>query len=286
MKRIGFIGLGTMGTPMAQNIIRGGYDMVVYNRNASKCAPLKKEGALIADSPQEVAAECDLTLTIVSDPQAALAVSLGDDGVLKGLSPGKGYIDLSTVDAATSQKIASAVTEVGARFLEAPVSGSKKPAEDGTLIILAAGDNGLYEEALPLFGLLGKAAHYFGDVGRGAMMKLAVNMVMGSMTVALSEGLTLAKGAGLDPAALLDVLDEGVVSNPLFRLKGPAMLRGEFTTAFPLKHMQKDMRLALEAGDDAGSTLPVANAANVKFLESLADGYGDEDMSAVFKAFK
>ncbi|PLX41746.1 MAG: NAD(P)-dependent oxidoreductase [Deltaproteobacteria bacterium] len=286
MQKIGFIGLGTMGTPMALNILRGGFELVVYNRNALKCAPLVDKGALLAASPMEVAERCEITLAIVSDPEAALEVALGPAGALKGLSPGKGYIDLSTVDAVTSRRIEAAAAEAGARFLEAPVSGSKKPAEEGNLIILAAGDKGLYDEALPLFGILGKSSHYLGAVGQGAMMKLAVNMVMGSMTVALAEGLSLAKGAGLDPSALLAVLDEGVVSNPLFRLKGPAMLRGEFPTAFPLKHMQKDMRLALEAGDAAGSALTVATAANEKFLEALSDGNGEEDMSAVYKVFK
>ncbi|KAJ7961760.1 Glyoxylate/succinic semialdehyde reductase [Quillaja saponaria] len=155
----------------------------------------------------------------------------------------------------------------GDHFIEAPVSGSKKPAEDGQLVILFAGDKALYDEALPAFDVLGKKSFFLGEVGNGAKMKLVVNMIMGSMMNAFSEGLTLAGKSGLSPQTVLDVLDLGAIANAMFKMKGPTMIQNNYPPAFPLKHQQKDMRLALALGDENAVSMPVAAAANeVDFL--------------------
>ena len=181
MKKFGFIGLGIMGNAMALNLIKAGLDVTVWNRSADKCVELITLGARQGQSPKQVAETCDITFTIVSDPAAALAICEGPDGVLAGIGEGRSYIDMSTVDDETSQTISVAITKAGGRFLEAPVSGTRKPAEDGTLIILAAGDKSLYDEALPAFEIMGKMSPYLGEVGQGAKMKLVVNMIMGGM---------------------------------------------------------------------------------------------------------
>ena len=169
---------------------------------------------------------------------------------------------------------------------QAPVSGTKKPAIDGTLIILTAGARQLYDTALPAFDEMGKKSYFLGDVGNGAKMKLVVNMVMGSMMGGFCEGLALAKESGLELAELLDVLSIGALSNPMFNIKGPSMLQHEYPPAFPLKHQQKDTRLALALGDEVGQATPVAAAANELFKKARQMGLADADMSGVFEAVR
>ena len=178
------------------------------------------------------------------------------------------------------------VEAAGAKFLEAPVSGSKKPAEDGALIFLAAGDRALYDQALPALEVMGKLSVYLGATGNGARMKLVVNMVMGSMMAAFCEGVSLAERSGLELETLLEVLDNGAMANPMFRLKGPSLMKDQFPPAFPLKHMQKDLRLALALGDQCGQPLPVAAAANQDFVQARGMGLGDNDFAAVHRVVK
>lgn len=259
---VGFLGLGIMGKAMSLNLLRHGFKVTVWNRTLSKCDELVQHGASTGETPAAVVKKCKYTIAMLSDPSAALSVVFDKDGVLEQINNGKGYIDMSTVDADTSFKISEVITSRGGRFLEAPVSGSKKPAEDGQLVILAAGDKALYDEVLPTFDVLGKKSFFLGEVGNGAKMKLVVNMTMGSMMNAFAEGLMLAGRSGLNPQTLLDVLDLGAISNPMFRLKGPTMLQNNYTPAFPLKHQQKDMRLALALGDENAVSMPVAAASN------------------------
>jgi 3-hydroxyisobutyrate dehydrogenase-like beta-hydroxyacid dehydrogenase len=282
--RYGFLGLGIMGAPMAANLIKADFEVVVWNRTAGKCDPLVELGGQRANSPREVVARADITFAMLADPAAAQAVAIGPDGALVGVAPGKGYVDLSTVDEGTSRGLAAAFAEAGGRFLEAPVSGSKKPAEDGSLIILAAGDEGLYTQAAPLFDVMGKKRLFLGEVGQAARMKLVVNMIMGGMMTSFCEGLALGQKGGLKSSEILEVLAAGALANPMFALKGALITDGDYSPAFPLKHMQKDLRLALALGDILGQPLPAAAAANAAFIRARANGCGDEDFSAVFKA--
>lgn len=279
------MGLGIMGKAMSINLLRHGFKVTVWNRTLSKCDELVEHGASVGETPAAVVKKCKYTIAMLSDPAAALAVVFDKDGVLDQIK-GKGYIDMSTVDAETSLKISEAIKAKGGSFVEGPVSGSKKPAEDGQLVILAAGDKALYEEALPAFDVLGKKSFFLGEVGNGAKMKLVVNMIMGSMMNAFSEGLTLAERSGLNPGTLLDVLDLGAISNGMFKLKGPAMLKNNYSPAFPLKHQQKDMRLALALGDENAVSMPVAAAANEAYKKARSLGLGDLDFSAVHETSK
>jgi 3-hydroxyisobutyrate dehydrogenase-like beta-hydroxyacid dehydrogenase len=284
MKPVGFLGLGIMGAPMATNLIKAGFDVTVWNRTPAKCAPLVELGARQGKSPRAVVTECDITFAMLADPDAARDVFFGPDGVQEGLGAGRGYVDMSTVDDTTSREIGKATIERGGRFLEAPVSGTKKPAEDGTLVILAAGDQSLYDEVTPAFNFMGKKYFYLGETGQAARMKLVVNMVMGEMMVALCEGMSLAQKSGFDPEQLLEILDAGALANPLFRIKGNLIQQGNFAPSFPLKHMQKDLRLAVTLGDQLNQPLHGAATANETFKHARADGYADEDFSAVFKS--
>lgn len=275
-----------MGSPMAQNLIKSGCDVTVWNRTKSKCDPLISLGAKYGSTPEEVAASCDVTFAMLADPGSAVDVACGKQGAVNGMSPGKGYVDVSTVDGATSKLINSRMKETGALFLEAPVSGSKKPAKDGQLIFLTAGDRSLYDSVAPFLDIMGKSRFYLGDVGNGAAMKLVVNMIMGSMMASFSEGLFLGEKVGLDPSVIVEVVSQGAISAPMFSMKGPSMVQSKYPTAFPLKHQQKDMRLALGLAESVSQPTPVAAAANELYKVAKSRGYSDEDFSAVIEALK
>ncbi|KAH8065080.1 3-hydroxyisobutyrate dehydrogenase [Aureococcus anophagefferens] len=257
MAPFGFVGIGIMGEGMATCLLNDGRSLVVWNRDASKSEKLKLAFPRL--------------VTV-----AATAATEGKSIVDCALTPER------------MRDMRGAVTLAGGRFLEAPVSGSKAPAAQGALIFLCGGDETLYAEVKPELAVMGKADFLFGDVGAGTKMKLVVNMVMGDMMVALSEGLSLCGAAGLPgdaEAGLLKVLDLGIMSNGMFRLKGPKMLAGDHAPNFPLKHAQKDMRFALNLGDQVGQALPVSAAANAAFLAARAQS-GDDDFSAVYEQQK
>ena len=192
-------------------------------------------------------------------------------------------MDVSTVDAGTSAQISRHIKGTGASFLEAPVSGSKAPAEQGALIFMAAGDEALYTRAKGPLEVMGKAHFFLGEVGAGAKMKLIVNSVMGSMMASFAEGLSLTEAAALDQETLLQIVALGAINAPMFALKGLNMIKGAYPPAFPLKHQQKDMRLALALGDELAE-MPVAAAANEMYKTARRMGKDDEDFSAVIAA--
>ncbi|CAE7195195.1 GLYR1 [Symbiodinium natans] len=281
---VGYLGMGIMGTAMAGRLVDAGYPVTVWNRSRDKCAPLEAKGAKVAETAQEVVETCDVTFACTSDPISARAVVFGEKGVLAGITKGKRFVDMSTVDEECVKEIADAVTAKGGRFVEAPVSGSKGPALQGQLVILAAGEEALQKEVQPCFDVLGKRTFFLGEVGCGARMKLVINMVMGINMVALSEGLAVGQKAGLQGKDILEVIKEGAIASPMYGLKGPKMLEGDFAPNFPLKHQQKDVRLAVDLGDKVGQPMPLAAAANEAFKAARAAGKGDEDFSAVFAA--
>lgn len=285
--KIGFVGLGIMGSAMAANLVKAGFEVTVWNRSSDKCQPLVAAGACAADSPRAVAEASDILFAMMATPAAVESVRDGNNGIIAGLRPGTGYVDMSTVDAETSMESALLTHEAGALFLEAPVAGSRKPAEDATLTIMAAGDRGLYDSSLPALEKMGRKILFLGETGNAARMKLANNLVMGGMLTALCEGLALASGSGLDTAQLLEVLDSGAVSNPMFRLKGPQITANrEFPAAFPLKHMQKDLRLALRLAEEVGQPLFATATINELFKAALAEGLGDSDFAAVCRVIR
>jgi 3-hydroxyisobutyrate dehydrogenase-like beta-hydroxyacid dehydrogenase len=224
---------------------------------------------------------------MMATPEAVESVRDGAEGIIAGLRPGSGYVDMSTVDAETSRESARLAHAAGGLFLEAPVAGSRKPAEDAVLTIMAAGDRELYDSSLPALEKMGRKILFLGETGNAARMKLANNLVMGGMLTALCEGMALASGSGLNTAQFLEVLDSGAVSNPMFRLKGPLIAAGrEFPAAFPLKHMQKDLRLALRLADEIGQPLFATAAVNELYKSALSKGLGDEDFAAVCRVVR
>jgi glyoxylate/succinic semialdehyde reductase len=285
--KIGFVGLGIMGSAMAANLLKAGYQVTVWNRSEEKYAPLTELGAMVAQSPRAVAEGSDIVIAMMATPAAVVAVRDGAAGIIAGLVPGRGYVDMSTVDAETSLESFRLAHEKGALFLEAPVAGSRKPAEDATLTIMAAGDQQLYDTALPVLEKMGKKILFLGETGQAVRMKLANNLIMCGMLTALCEGIALASGSGLDTAQLLEVLDSGAVANPMFRLKGPQIAANrDFPVAFPLKHMQKDLRLALRLAEEIGQPLFATATINELYKKALAEGLGDDDFAAVRRVIR
>lgn len=285
--KLGFVGLGIMGSAMAANLAKAGFEVTAWNRTPAKCDPLAAMGATIVDSPRAVAEASEIVFAMMATPAAVEAVRDGNDGIVAGLRPGKGYLDMSTVDVETSEKSAILAKKSGALFLEAPVAGSRKPAEDGLLTIMAAGDRELYERAIPALEKLGTKLLFLGGVGNGSRMKLANNLVMGGMLIAFCEGMALASSSGLDCEQLLEVLDAGALANPLFRLKGGVVAKNDrIPTAFPLKHMQKDLRLALRLAEQVRLPLFATATANELFKEALSRELGDDDFAAVSRVIR
>ena len=285
MSKIGFIGLGIMGEPMCRNILAKGHDVTVYNRTPAKMAPLIAAGANAATSLAELVRRSEVTITMVSDPAAVRDVVTAKGGILPALSPGKTYIDMTTVSPETSREIERLVRGAGADYLEAPVLGSRNPAAEGTLVILTGGDAGVSRRMEPLLLAMGNRVIHMGETGMAAHMKLIINQILGTLLCVFAEGALTGMEAGLPADKILAVLENSLVSCPAIRLKGPDML-GErvFTPNFPVKHAYKDLRLAVEAGKAMGIPTPVTKAACDLFGAARDKGFGDRDISAVVLA--
>lgn len=280
--RVGFLGLGTMGLPMATNVAKAGFPLTVWNRTASKAQPLLSLGAKAGKGPAQVAAEVDVVVTMVSRPQDVEQIVLGPDGVADGLRSGGALVDMSTVSPATSRKLAGAVAAKQGEFLDCPVVGSKGPATDGTLVILAGGLAQTLAKCRPVLSAMGKTIIHAGNVGSGSALKLATNLLLGHLMAGFSEALALSTRAGLDPSRLLEVIEASTFHSPWYRGKGTPMLRGDFSTHFALKHMEKDFTLMRQLADEVGAALPVTDAVRAAFSQAEAAGFGEQDYSALF----
>lgn len=286
MEKIGFLGLGAMGMPMARNIRQGGYPLAVYNRTAARAQPLQVEGVDLCATPRELAGRSEVVVIMVTGPDDLRAVACGPDGVAAGLTKGKTVINMSTVSPAAVAEVAEAVQAAGADFVDAPVSGTVKPAEEAALVILAGADAKVLKRVTPLLKTMGKEIVHCGGVGAGTQMKLVLNLMLGNMMQTLVEGLMLGRGFGLDPAAVLGALAGGAMAAPMYQVKGKAIIDGRFDKQFPVHLMFKDLNLVLEAGGALHVPLPQTAAARECFSSAMARGLRDEDMAAVVKVLE
>ncbi|CAH2307887.1 oxidoreductase GLYR1 isoform X1 [Pelobates cultripes] len=302
-KKIGFLGLGLMGSGIVSNLLKMGHTVTVWNRTAekktvggihsevwdqderTKCDLFIQEGANLGRTPAEVVSTCDITFACVADPKAAKDLVLGPSGVLQGIRPGKCYVDMSTVDPETVAEVAQVIVSRGGRFLEAPVSGNQQLSNDGMLVILAAGDQGVYEDCSSCFQAMGKASFFLGEVGNAARMMLILNMVQGSFMATIAEGMTLAQVTGQSQQTLLDILNQGQLASIFLDQKCQNILQGNFKPDFYLKYIQKDLRLAIALGDSVNHPTPMAAAANEVYKRAKALDQSDNDMSAVYRAY-
>lgn len=283
--RIGFIGLGIMGRPMALNLINAGYSLTVYNRTRSKCQPLAEAGARVADSPREVAAACDVIITIVADTPDVEAVLFGPGGVGEGLQPGRIVIDMSTVSPAATVEWARHLQEKGCELLDAPVTGGEKGAREATLTIMVGGSHSAYERCLPIFHALGETVVYTGPSGSGQKTKLVNQVICALHIVAMVEGLHLAHLMDLDLETTLNVVSRGAAGSWMLSHLGPKILHNDFTPGFTIRLQQKDLRLVQEALQPFGLSLPGTELAFRLFSEAVAKGLGDQGTQGLFNLF-
>ncbi|KEQ30317.1 6-phosphogluconate dehydrogenase [Pedobacter antarcticus 4BY] len=275
--KIGWVGLGNMGNVMAANILKAGYELQVFNRSRGKEDELVSAGAVSAAGLEELARDCDIVFTMLADDNAVKSVY--EDGLLSGIGQGKLLIDMSTVAPATSVYLAGLCQSHAVSFLDAPVSGSVQPATEGTLIIMVGGESEDYQQALPLFEVLGKLSLHLGGHGAGSSAKVAINYLLAVQTQALAETVLFAQRNGIDKERMLQIVNEGACGNKMSQLKTPSIIKGEFPAAFALKYIVKDLKLAKQAGLDA----PLANPVLDTFSAAMQSGLGNEDLMAVVK---
>lgn len=286
MKKVGFIGLGTMGEPMAINLLHAGFELTVYNRTTSKCAPLQKIGAQIALTPGIASDSKDVIITMVSNDDSIHDVFYGPDGILEGLQPGSVVIDSSTISPELVKKVALDVEQRGCHFLDAPVTGSKPGAINGTLVFMVGGNADVIEEHRDIFDSLGKTLIHMGENGSGAVAKLAHNAMVGIHNVALAEGFAIAVKSGVPAEKFLQLVQNGSASSKQAELKGRKIIENDFSNQFSLALMLKDLKLASSLSDNTGVPSPMLGLAKSMFQSGYTQGYGEEDLSAVVKCYE
>lgn len=270
--RIGFIGLGIMGRPMAMNLLRAGYELTVWNRTASKMADLVDAGAGAADSPAAVAAISDTVISIVSDSPDVEQVVLGSGGVIESARPGLLYIDMSTISPRVAREVAARLAQEGAEMLDAPVSGGDKGAVEGTLSIMVGGEVAAFQRARPMLEVMGKTITHLGPVGSGQAAKLCNQVVCVLNILATCEGLMLASRSGLDLKTLLSAITQGAAGSWMLENLGPKMAERDFAPGFLVGLQQKDLRLVLEAAAELDLPLPGTSLVHTLFRAVEASG--------------
>lgn len=286
MKTVALIGTGLMGEPMAMNILKKGFPLVVYNRTAAKTAELASAGARVAKSPREASESADVIITMVSNIEAVESTLLGDDGILRGLKGGKVYIDMSTITPEASRKFASLVEATGAEMLDAPVSGSTNVAEKGELTIMVGGDPRVLDEVREVLQAMGKFIFHIGDHGSGVAIKLVVNHFVAGMTALLAEGLDLSERLGIDTSLFSNVLNSGVIRSPMYDVKTPKMVSHEYSAQFPLRLLVKDLDYIARTAGEAGAAMPVNNAVRGLYSAASERGFGEQDFSVIYEILR
>ena len=275
-----------MGKPMARNLLKAGYPLVVYNRSRPAMEALAAEGAVLADSPKAVAEQVDVVISCVSDSPDVEAVALGSNGIIEGAKPGLLYIDMSTIAPATARKVYTALKAKGADALDAPVSGGDIGAQQGTLSIMVGGDEPAFQRALPILQAMGKNIVYIGEAGAGQVTK-ACNQIVVALTVqAVAEALTLAKKSGVDVARVREALMGGFAQSRVLDVHGKRILEGDFQPGFKLDLHRKDMNIVLQTGRETG--VPLFGSAQVTSMMDalLAQGKGDLDNAALVTLYE
>lgn len=281
--RVGFIGIGAMGTPMSHNILKAGFPLTVYDRLPGRTEPFAARGVPVATSCAETASLSDVVITMIGQVAEELEVVLGPGGVLEGAHPGLVLIDSSTVGIVASKRMAAASAEKGVAFLDATVSGSTGPAKEGTLAFMVGGERTALDVAEPVLRAMGDRIYHVGPNGAGSAMKVIVNLMIGMTVLTLAETLTLGRQAGLDPSQMLEILGQTAVSSPHLKNKGRMMIERQFEPAFALKYMHKDFDLIMEAAHELRTPLFTSAIAHQVYTAANLAGYGDLDYSAVVR---
>lgn len=280
---IGFIGLGIMGRPMAENVMDAGYPVVVHNRSQDVVRALVERGAESASSPAVVAGKADVVVTVLPDTEAVEEVALGDDGIVEGVTEGMTYIDMSTISPVATEHIAERLAEKGVSMLDAPISGGEEGAVEATLSIMVGGEREAFDAMTDLFETMGETVTYCGESGAGQVTKACNQIVVGATLEAVGEALLLAKRAGADLEAVLAAISGGAAGCWALDARAPRVIRGNFDPGFFASYHYKDLRIAMAAGEEYGSPMPTTSVVHEMYKAMEQKGYGRDDHSAIIK---
>ena len=286
MKKIGFIGLGIMGRPMAKNLLKAGFSLVVFDINPAAVEDLSKAGAQTANSSKEVAERTKIIITMLPDSPEVKEVLLGKAGVIEGIKLGTLVIDMSSINPLVSQEIAKILKSKGAEMLDAPVSGGEPMAVQGTLSIMVGGDAEIFNDCLDVFRPMGKNIVHVGGIGAGGFTKLCNQIIVALNIAAVGEALTLGVKAGLDPQVIFQAIRGGLAGSTVMEAKVPMMITRSFNPGFKIKLHQKDLNNALSTAKDLGVPLPLSSLIQQILVALIADGKGENDHSAIATFFE
>ena len=281
MEKVGFVGLGIMGSAMAGNLLEAGFELVVHNRTRAKAEQFAQHGTRVADSPREVAEVSDITITMLPGPPQIEEVIAGEDGLLEGAREGSLIVDMSTSSPVLARELARSARDKAVGMLDSPVSGGDVGARDGTLSIMVGGEEDDFERARPLFETMGETVVHVGGAGAGQVVKACNQIVVALVIEALAEALVLGSKAGVAPHKVVEVLAGGLAANRVLEVKGEKFLSHDFTPGGKVEYHRKDLRIALAAGREYGATLPVTALVDQMFGVLEARGRGGWDHSAL-----
>lgn len=282
----GFIGLGLMGGPMSANVARAGFPLIVWNRTVAKAEPLRALGATVAGSAAEVARACQVLITMVSDDEALEDLLFGSGGVASALATGSVVVDMSTTSPQCMERVAARLADLGVRLVDSPVFGSTEPAVSGDLWAVAGAEPDDLDRVRPQLDAMCATVFEMGAVGAGSLMKVSGNLVVTGMIALLAESLTLGGRGGLDPLAMLEVLDAIDFTSPLWKGKGALVVNDDYAPRFPLRHALKDVRLARAVAAASGLDLRVVAGAEEDYARAACAGHADDDVMAVVHAVR
>ena len=288
MAKLGFLGLGLMGRPMAEHLLAGGHEVALWSHTTSKARDLadSSDGGRYCETPAEVGAFADCIFLCVGNSAMSEAVLTGDNGVLSGVTAGTIIADCSTIGPSTARRIAAKFEAKNCHYLDSPCTGSTPGARGGTLTFMIGGDEQIFESVRPFFDCMGTNLYYCGGQGMGLHAKLSQNLVLANTLQGFVEGMVLSTKAGVPPELMFDILDNSAAKSGLIAFKAPHVFNRNFEAAFALKWLRKDIELMLESGRELGVPLPATGLVHELFSAGVAKGHGDEDIIAAFKLFE
>ncbi|PWU01399.1 MAG: NAD(P)-dependent oxidoreductase [Terriglobia bacterium] len=284
MAKLGFLGLGLMGYPMARNLLRAGHEVALWSHSGGKASKLAaEERGKACDTPKQVAENAECIFLCVGDTKMSRQVILGENGLVHGAKAGTVIVDASTIGPAESRAIGEELRARGVEFLDAPCTGSTPGAEGGTLTFMVGGDQQVFERVRPYFEPMGKRLYYCGGPGLGLQAKLSQNLILSNLLLAFNEGMVLSTKGGIDPKLMLDILENSAAKSGLVSFKAPFVFRGDFHANFSVKWMSKDIDLMLDSGKELGVPLLLTSLTSQLFHAAIAGGHGDEDICSTIK---
>jgi 3-hydroxyisobutyrate dehydrogenase/2-hydroxy-3-oxopropionate reductase len=287
LAKLGFLGLGIMGYPMARHLVRSGHELALWSNTGSKARELAKEGnAAVCASPKEVAERADYIFYCVGDTAMSREVAIGKGGLIEGVRKGAIVADCSTISPDVSREFGKALTAKGAHFLDAPCTGSKPGAEKATLTFMIGGDQAVFERARPYFEIMGKLFYHCGGPGSGLQAKLTQNLVLANLFQGFAEGMVLAAKGGVSPQLMLEILDNSAAKSGLISFKAPFVLARNFETNFSTKWLHKDVGLALESAKSMDVPLPITALTEQMLRATIAKGWGDDDFCSAIRVLE